>query len=109
LAQPEFAARFGLSVETVRDWEPGRTIPPRFCCASSRLSRNWFAGSWRRRGSGGAGQPPTPSASPALSEADQDKRRDFVWQIDRKLQEQAVRPIMYHGVTVTCWHNVSAA
>jgi len=27
LAQPEFAARFGLSVGTVRDWEQGRTVP----------------------------------------------------------------------------------
>jgi peptide/nickel transport system substrate-binding protein len=37
-------------------------------------------------------------------ETDQDKRREIVWQIDKKLQEQAVRPIMYHGVGVTCWH-----
>ena len=29
LAQPEFAARYGLSVGTVRDWEQGRTIPDR--------------------------------------------------------------------------------
>jgi putative transcriptional regulator len=29
LAQPEFAARFGLSVGTVRDWEQGRTVPDR--------------------------------------------------------------------------------
>jgi putative transcriptional regulator len=29
LAQPEFAARFGLSVGTVRDWEQGRTQPDR--------------------------------------------------------------------------------
>jgi len=29
LAQPEFAARYGLSVGTVRDWEQGRTVPDR--------------------------------------------------------------------------------
>jgi putative transcriptional regulator len=29
LAQPEFAARYGLSVSTVRDWEQGRTVPDR--------------------------------------------------------------------------------
>jgi putative transcriptional regulator len=29
LAQPEFAARFGLSVGTVRDWEQGRASPDR--------------------------------------------------------------------------------
>jgi putative transcriptional regulator len=27
LAQPEFAARFGLSVSTLRDWEQGRAVP----------------------------------------------------------------------------------
>ena len=34
-------------------------------------------------------------------EAAQDKRREIVWQIDKKPQEQAVRPIMYHGVGTT--------
>ena len=29
LAQPEFAARFGLSVGAVRDWEQGRAVPDR--------------------------------------------------------------------------------
>ena len=29
LAQPEFAARYGLSVGTVRDWEQGRAVPDR--------------------------------------------------------------------------------
>lgn len=29
LAQPEFAARFGLSIGTLRDWEQGRTVPDR--------------------------------------------------------------------------------
>lgn len=29
LAQPEFAARYQLSVGTLRDWEQGRAIPDR--------------------------------------------------------------------------------
>jgi putative transcriptional regulator len=29
LAQPEFAARFGLSLGTLRDWEQGRSVPDR--------------------------------------------------------------------------------
>jgi putative transcriptional regulator len=29
LAQPEFAARYGLSVGTLRDWEQGRAVPDR--------------------------------------------------------------------------------
>ena len=37
-------------------------------------------------------------------ESDQDKRRQMTWEIDRKLQQDAVRPIMYHNVASTCWH-----
>jgi len=29
LAQPEFAARFGLPLGTIRDWEQGRAVPDR--------------------------------------------------------------------------------
>ena len=29
LAQPEFAARYGIPVGTVRDWEQGRSVPDR--------------------------------------------------------------------------------
>jgi len=36
-------------------------------------------------------------------EADQDKRRQLVWQIDRKLQEEVVRPIIAHTRQGTCW------
>ena len=36
-------------------------------------------------------------------EADQEKRKRMVWEIDKRLQEEAVRPIMYHNVAATCW------
>jgi peptide/nickel transport system substrate-binding protein len=36
-------------------------------------------------------------------EADQEKRKKLVWQIDRKLQEEAARPIILHGIAATCW------
>ena len=36
-------------------------------------------------------------------EADQEKRKQLVWQIDRKLQEDAARPIVFHGIAATCW------
>ena len=36
-------------------------------------------------------------------EADQAKRREIVWQIDRRLQEDGARPIVYHGRSATCW------
>ena len=36
-------------------------------------------------------------------EADQAKRLAIVWEIDRKLQEDAARPIIFHGRSATCW------
>jgi peptide/nickel transport system substrate-binding protein len=37
-------------------------------------------------------------------EADVEKRRQLVWQIEKILAEDAVRPIIYHGRAATCWH-----
>ena len=37
-------------------------------------------------------------------ETDQEKRKQLVWQIDRKLQEEVVRPIIAHTRRATCWH-----
>jgi peptide/nickel transport system substrate-binding protein len=36
-------------------------------------------------------------------ERDQDKRRHLVWDIDKKLQEDGARPILYHNRFATCW------
>jgi peptide/nickel transport system substrate-binding protein len=37
------------------------------------------------------------------TEADQDKRRQLVWEIERKLAEDVARPMLYHSVSGTCW------
>jgi peptide/nickel transport system substrate-binding protein len=37
-------------------------------------------------------------------EADPDKRKRLVWDIDRKLQEDAARPMIYHNRAATCWY-----
>ncbi len=37
------------------------------------------------------------------SEKDQTKRREIVWQIDRKLTSEAVRPMIYYMRGGTCW------
>ena len=37
-------------------------------------------------------------------ESDQEKRRRLVWEIDRKLQEDEARPILFHNRFATCWH-----
>ena len=36
-------------------------------------------------------------------EADPEKRRRLVWEIDKRLQEEAARPIIYHLRAATCW------
>ena len=36
-------------------------------------------------------------------EFDQKKRRELVWAIERKLAEDAARPILWHNRTGTCW------
>ena len=36
-------------------------------------------------------------------EQNQEKRRQLVWEIDRKLQEDGARPILYHNRFATCW------
>jgi len=37
-------------------------------------------------------------------EFDQNKRKALVWAIERKLAEDAARPILWHNRTGTCWH-----
>ena len=36
-------------------------------------------------------------------EKDQDKRKRLVWEIEKKLAEDAVRPTIYYSRTATCW------
>jgi peptide/nickel transport system substrate-binding protein len=37
-------------------------------------------------------------------EADIEKRRKMVWEIESKLIADVARPIIYHGRSATCWH-----
>ncbi len=37
-------------------------------------------------------------------EPDMQKRKEIVWQIDRKLQEDVARPVFFHNVAAGCWH-----
>jgi peptide/nickel transport system substrate-binding protein len=37
------------------------------------------------------------------TETNQQKRKKLVWEIDRKLQEDEARPIIFHGIAATCW------
>jgi peptide/nickel transport system substrate-binding protein len=50
----------------------------------------------------------TPEIDKLLDEqsqqADIDKRKAIVWEIERKLAEDVARPIVYHNRSATCWH-----
>lgn len=37
-------------------------------------------------------------------EADPARRKDIVWQIERLMIKDSVRPMIYHGEAATCWH-----
>ena len=37
------------------------------------------------------------------SEADQEKRKQLVWEIERKLAEDGARPIIFYDRRATCW------
>jgi peptide/nickel transport system substrate-binding protein len=37
-------------------------------------------------------------------ESDQQKRRQLVWEIEKKMAEDVARPILYHSVSGTCWY-----
>ena len=37
-------------------------------------------------------------------ELDLAKRKEMVWDVERKLADDVARPIIVHNVTATCWH-----
>jgi peptide/nickel transport system substrate-binding protein len=37
-------------------------------------------------------------------EADQEKRKKLVWEIDKRLQEDGARPMIYHNRAASCWY-----
>ena len=51
----------------------------------------------------------TPQVDKLLAEqsqqADIDKRKAIVWEIERVLAEDVARPIIYHNRSGTCWHS----
>ena len=37
-------------------------------------------------------------------ELDLEKRKRIVWEAERKLAEEVVRPMIFHNRAATCWH-----
>jgi peptide/nickel transport system substrate-binding protein len=38
------------------------------------------------------------------AETDQDRRKQLVWEIDARLQQDGARPVLFHTRGATCWH-----
>lgn len=38
------------------------------------------------------------------TEADENRRKQILWQIERKLGEEVARPIIFYNHSATCWH-----
>ena len=38
------------------------------------------------------------------AEANQEKRKQLVWEIEKRLAEDVARPVLYHNRSGTCWH-----
>jgi peptide/nickel transport system substrate-binding protein len=36
-------------------------------------------------------------------EPDREKRRQLVWEIERQLAEDSVRPVIFYALQATCW------
>jgi peptide/nickel transport system substrate-binding protein len=117
IMQPSAMARTSTSRSRSR---PGTwrfiAIPPRSSPISSRTSGSvpssisskprigcpsWCAAtsSWRKASSAAASTTPNQQSA----ESDQEKRRRLVSEIDRRLQDRVVRPILYHMRQATCW------
>lgn len=67
------------------------------------LYENYTCGSPRNYG--GYCDPEIDRSIDAQSmEPDREKRKKLVWQIDRRLQQDGARTILYHLRATTCWH-----
>ena len=72
--------------------DPDQTFYENFSCGSLRNYSNYC-------------NPELEKLFDAQSmERDQAKRKAIVWDIERKLAEDAVRPVFYHGLGAGCWH-----
>ena len=59
-----------------------------------------------QRGPGKVGMDPAAEAAIRAGKRcshDPGKRKKLVWEIDRKLQEDEARPIIFHNRNATCW------
>jgi peptide/nickel transport system substrate-binding protein len=89
LARKEYQAGFIFSLTSVDD--PDQQLYENYTCGSERNYMGYCDRDMERR------------FERQSIEADQQKRKQLVWEIDSKLQQDAVRPIIAHTRLATCW------
>src|SRR4051794_27172718 len=68
-----------------------------------QLYENYYCGS-QRNYSGYCNKEIDQLTDQQSAELDQNKRRQIMYEIDSKLQEDAARPIIIHNAAATCWY-----
>jgi len=89
LARKEYQVGFIFSLTSVDD--PDQQLYENYTCGSERNYMGYCDHEMERR------------LERQSVEADREKRKQLVWEIDRKLQQDAVRPIIAHTRLATCW------
>jgi peptide/nickel transport system substrate-binding protein len=74
------------------------------CCPDEQLYENYTRGS-ERHYTGYCNRELESLFDQQSMEANPEKRKQLVWEIDRKLQEDRARPIISHNRNATCWHH----
>jgi peptide/nickel transport system substrate-binding protein len=90
LARKDFQGAFIFSVGSVDD--PDQKLYENYACGAERNYSGYCDRELEQR------------FDQQSIETDQEKRRQLVWQIDKRLQEEVVQPIIAHTRRATCWH-----
>jgi peptide/nickel transport system substrate-binding protein len=90
LARKEFVIGLNLAENGLDD--PDQTFYENFTCGADRNYTSY------------CNRELEASFDRQSMEADPEKRKRLVWEIDRKLQEDGARPMIYHNRAATCWY-----
>jgi peptide/nickel transport system substrate-binding protein len=90
LARRDYQVAFIFSVSSVDD--PDQQFYENYACGAERNYTGYCDRDMERR------------FEQQSVEPDQDRRKQLVWEIDKRLQQEVVRPIIAHTRLATCWH-----
>jgi peptide/nickel transport system substrate-binding protein len=90
LARRDYQVAFIFSVSSVDD--PDQQFYENYACGAERNYTGYCDRDMERR------------FEQQSVEPDQDRRKQLAWEIDKRLQQEVVRPIIAHTRLATCWH-----